>query len=434
MKKTILMIMVALFVLIAANAQTRKVTPQIRKSGNPAQTIKGKTVPIRSRQADKRKVHSNYSTSRRGTWNDTEKEEETKLSIFSAEYRYNEKIERYFKEWNDRREFEKSADYDKRLQEYSKAVFDSICYSVISYEIKHNNWEMRLGTYDADKEEFPIICTFGDIIARIRYKVPYDMAKEFKWNFMHCEYAGKREIRQALLRCDNFVYVTVPNRPDDNDLCPSTILFSLASYIKMDNRDIGTVRGDFFHNADSIKVTFTSKAKPVAVRFNDLGLDNKYLANYVYVFKKGDNDIYSKKEQNENESKSKEEHVIKEEQNESESNKIFNDDDVDQKPSFPGGNQALNIFLASNVRYPVVAQEKGIQGRIIVEFVVNEKGMLTNIKLADNQHYDPSLGIEALRVVKAMPNWIPGQINGKAVKVKCSYPFIFKLQQDTKKT
>lgn len=421
MKKTILMIVAALFVLIAANAQTRKVTPRIRKSGNPAQTIKGKTVPIRSRQADKRKVHSNYSTSRRGTWNDTEKEEETKLSIFSAEYRYNEEIERHFKEWNDRREFEKSADYDKRLQEYSKAVFDSICYSVISYEIKHNDWEMRLGTYDADKEEFPIICTFGDVIARIRYKVPIDMAEEFKWNFMHCEHAGKREIRQALLRCDNFVYVTVPGSPDDNDLCPSTILFSLASYIKMDNRDRRIVSGNSFHDTDRISLTFTSKAKPVAVRFNDLGLNNKYLANYVYVFKKGDNDIYSKKEQNENESKSKEE------QNESESNKIFNGDDVDQKPSFPGGDKALNIFLASNIKYPVVAQETGIQGRIIVEFVVNEKGMLTNIKLADNR-YDPSLGREALRVVKAMPNWIPGQINGKAVKVKCSHPFEFRLQ------
>ena len=420
MKKTILMIVAALFVLVAVNAQTRKVTPRIRKSGNPAQTIKGKTVPIRSRQADKRKVHSNYSTSRRGTWNDTEKEEETKLSIFSAEYRYNEEIKGDFEKWNDRREFEKSADYDKRLQEYSKAVFDSICYSVISSEIKHNNWEMGLDTYDADKEEFPIICTFGDVIARTRYKVPIDMAKEFKENFMHCEYDGKREMRQALLRCDNFVYVTVPDRPDDNDLCPSTILFSLTPYIRWDNRDIGTVRGDFFHNADSIKVTFTSKAKPVAVRFNDLGLDNKYLANYVYVFKKGDNDIYSKKEQNEKESKSKEE------QNESESNKIFNGDDVDQQPSFPGGTNALNTFILSNLKYPVWAQEKGIQGRVVVKFIVEKDGSISNVEV--DRSVNPVLDNEAMRVVKAMPKWIPGQINGKAVKVECSHPFVFRLQ------
>ena len=421
MKKTILMIVAALFVLIAVNAQTRKVTPRIRKSGNPAQVIKGKTVPIRSRQADKRKVHSNYSTSRRGTWNDTEKEEETELSIFSAEYRYNEEIKGDFEKWNDRREFEKSADYDKRLQEYSKAVFDSICYSVISSEIKHNNWEMRLDTYDADKEEFPIICDFGDnIIARIRYKVPYDMAKEFKQNFNHNEFYGKGQMWEALRRCDNFVYVTVPDRPDENDLCPSTILFSLTPYIRWDNRGIGTVRGDFFHNADSIKVTFTSKAKPVAVRFNDLGLDNKYLANYVYVFKKGDNDIYSKKEQNEKESKSKEE------QNESESNKIFNGDDVDQQPSFPGGTNALNTFIVSNLKYPVFAQEKGIQGRVVVKFIVEKDGSISNVEV--DRSVNPGLDNEAMRVVKAMPKWIPGQINGKAVKVECSHPFVFRLQ------
>lgn len=415
MKKTILMIAAALFVLIAVNAQTRKVTPRIRKSGNPAQTIKGKTVPIRSRQADKRKVHSNYSTSRRGTWNDTEKEEEPQLSRFSAEYRYNEEIERDFEKWNNRREFEKSADYDKRLQEYSKAVFDSICYSVISSEIMYNNWEMRLDTYDADKEEFPIICDFGDnIIARIRYKVPYDMAKEFKQNFNHNEFYGKGQMWEALRRCDNFVYVTVPDRPDINDLCPSTILFSLTPYIRWDNRGIGTVRGDFFHNADSIKVTFTSKAKPVAVRFNDLGLDNKYLANYVYVFKKGDNDIYSKKEQNE-----------------SESNKIFNGDDVDQQPSFPGGTNAFNTFIVSNLKYPVVAQENGIQGRVVVKFIVEKDGSISNVEV-DRSVY-PSLDNEAMRVIKNMPKWIPGQINGKAVKVECSYPFVFRLQQGTKK-
>lgn len=421
MKKTILMIVAALFVLIAANAQTRKVTPRIRKSGNPAQVIKGKTVPIRSRQADKRKVHSNYSTSRRGTWNDTEKEEETELSIFSAEYRYNEEIKGDFEKWNDRREFEKSADYDKRLQEYSKAVFDSICYSVISYEIKYNNWEMRLDTYDADKEEFPIICDFGNnIIARIRYKVPYDMAKEFKQNFNHNEFYGKGQMWEALRRCDNFVYVTEPDRPEYNYLCPSTILFSLTPYIRWDNRGIGTVRGDFFNNADSIKVTFTSKAKPVAVRFNDLGLDNKYLANYVYVFKKGDNDIYSKKEQNEKESKSKEE------QNESESNKIFNGDDVDQQPSFPGGTNALNTFIASNLKYSVVAQENGIQGRVVVKFIVEKDGSISNVEV--NRSVDPDLDNEAMRVIKNMPKWNPAKQNGTEVRAYYYVPVAFRLK------
>lgn len=62
---------------------------------------------------------------------------------------------------------------------------------------------MRLDTYDADKEEFPIICTFDDVIARIRYKVPIDMAKEFKENFNHDELYGKGQMWEALRRCDN---------------------------------------------------------------------------------------------------------------------------------------------------------------------------------------------------------------------------------------
>lgn len=154
--------------------------------------------------------------------------------------------------------------------------------------------------------------------------------------------------------------------------------------------------------------------KPVAVRFNDLGLKDKYLTNYVYVFKKGDNDIYSKKEQNE-----------------SESNKIFNGDDVDQQPSFPGGTNAFNTFIVSNLKYPVVAQENGIQGRVVVKFIVEKDGSISNVEV-DRSVY-PSLDNEAMRVIKNMPKWIPGQINGKAVKVECSYPFVFRLQQGTKK-
>lgn len=126
------------------------------------------------------------------------------------------------------------------------------------------------------------------------------------------------------------------------------------------------------------------------------------------------------------ESESKKKNVIKEEQNESESNKIFNGDDVDQKPSFPGGNKALNKFIASNLRYPDMARMLDKQGTIIVKFVVNETGVLTDIKLAKDS-YSLSLGKESLRVVKAMPKWYPGLKNGKAVKVKCSIPITFRL-------
>ena len=416
MKKTILMLVAALFVLVAVNAQTRKVTPRIRKSGNPAQVIKGKTVPIRKSTTTKvqQKKRLNISS----TSNDITEYMKEYLKKYwhgqSDEYWINEEIGSEFSKWLEKGEFEKTVDYDKRLQEGSTVVFDSICYNVIKNNIEGSDWRMKLDTYNADKEEYPVTFSFGHITTKIRYKVPIDIAKEFKTNFEQGLRYGDL-IVLPMLRCDKFVYVTNPESEGyASDLCPSTILFSQRPYMRWnisgtEGGTSGYIREDFFDYADSVKITFSSRVKPVAVRFNDLGLKDKYLTNYVYVFKKGDNDIYSKKEQNE-----------------SESNKIFNGDDVDQQPSFPGGTNALNTFIGSNLKYPVFAQEKGIQGRVVVKFIVEKDGSISNVEV--NQSVDPDLDNEAMRVVKAMPKWIPGQINGKAVKVECSHPFVFQLQ------
>ena len=418
MKKTILMIVAALFVLIAVNAQTRKVTPRIRKSGNPAQTIKGKTVPIRKSTTTKvqQKKRLNISST---SYIDIPEHMKEYWRGQSDEYWINKEIGSEFSKWLEKGEFEKTVDYDKRLQEGSTVVFDSICYNVIKNNIEGRDWRMKLDIYNADKEEYPVTFSFGHITTKIRYKVPIDIAKEFKTNFEQGLRYGSL-IVLPMLRCDKFVYVTNPESEGyASDLCPSTILFSQRPYMrwKISGTEGGTsgyIREDFFDYADSVKITFSSRVKPVAVRFNDLGLKDKYLTNYVYVFKKGDNDIYSKKEQNE-----------------SESNKIFNGDDVDQQPSFPGGTNAFNTFIVSNLKYPVVAQENGIQGRVVVKFIVEKDGSISNVEV-DRSVY-PSLDNEAMRVIKNMPKWIPGQINGKAVKVECSYPFVFRLQQGTKK-
>lgn len=107
-----------------------------------------------------------------------------------------------------------------------------------------------------------------------------------------------------------------------------------------------------------------------------------------------------------------------------EENKVF--DVVEQMPSFPGGNSALMQYLNSNVRYPVVAQENGVQGRVTVSFVVEKDGSITDVNVV--RSVDPSLDKEASRVVKSMPNWIPGKQNGSAVRVKYNVPVSFKLQ------
>lgn len=100
---------------------------------------------------------------------------------------------------------------------------------------------------------------------------------------------------------------------------------------------------------------------------------------------------------------------------------------VEQMPEFPGGQQGLFRFLCENVKYPVIAQESGIQGRVICEFVVNKDGSISDIKVIRSGG-DASLDKEAVRVIKAMPKWKPGMQRGKPVRVKYTVPVHFKLQ------
>ena len=107
-----------------------------------------------------------------------------------------------------------------------------------------------------------------------------------------------------------------------------------------------------------------------------------------------------------------------------EETKVF--DMVEVMPSFPGGQGALFEWLSKNIKYPVVAEENGVQGRVIVTFVVERNGSITDVQVVKS--VDPSLDKEAVRVVKAMPHWIPGKQNGSAVRVKFTVPVTFRLQ------
>ena len=101
-------------------------------------------------------------------------------------------------------------------------------------------------------------------------------------------------------------------------------------------------------------------------------------------------------------------------------------DVVEEMPQYPGGPQALFEFLGQNVRYPKEAEKAGIQGRVIVTFVVEKDGSICESKVVKS--VDPSLDAEALRVINAMPNWKPGKQNGKEVRVKYTVPVSFLLQ------
>ena len=97
-----------------------------------------------------------------------------------------------------------------------------------------------------------------------------------------------------------------------------------------------------------------------------------------------------------------------------------------EMPAFKGGDKKLFSFLANNVRYPVEAQKLGIEGRVLVQFVVGKDGKVTDAKIVKNANY--YLDIEALRVVNAMPAWIPGKLEGKSVRVKHTLPVNFRLR------
>lgn len=111
-------------------------------------------------------------------------------------------------------------------------------------------------------------------------------------------------------------------------------------------------------------------------------------------------------------------------QKEEDDDKVF--EVIEQMPSFPGGEAALMDFISKNIRYPVSAQENGIQGRVILRFVVTKTGDIGKVEVV--RGVDPALDKEAIRVVKSLPKWIPGKQNGENVNVWFTLPITFKLQ------
>ncbi|RHJ93428.1 energy transducer TonB [Bacteroides sp. AM07-16] len=98
---------------------------------------------------------------------------------------------------------------------------------------------------------------------------------------------------------------------------------------------------------------------------------------------------------------------------------------VEEMPKFPGGDSELLKYIGKSLKYPVIAQENGIQGRVICSFVVNRDGSIVDAEVV--RGVDPSLDKEALRVINTMPKWTPGKQRGKPVRVKYTVPITFRL-------
>lgn len=98
---------------------------------------------------------------------------------------------------------------------------------------------------------------------------------------------------------------------------------------------------------------------------------------------------------------------------------------VENMPEFPGGDVALRTYIAQNVKYPEIAKENGLSGKVFVQFVINQKGEVENVKIA--RGVDPALDKEAIRVVQNLPKWKPGSQRGKPVRVSYTVPINFQL-------
>ncbi len=100
---------------------------------------------------------------------------------------------------------------------------------------------------------------------------------------------------------------------------------------------------------------------------------------------------------------------------------------VEDMPTFQGqSSDAFRIYIQKNLKYPIIAQENGISGRVFVQFDVNAKGDITNVVVV--RGVDPSLDKEAVRVVKSSPKWTPGKQRGRPVRVRFTFPIVFQLQ------
>jgi len=99
---------------------------------------------------------------------------------------------------------------------------------------------------------------------------------------------------------------------------------------------------------------------------------------------------------------------------------------AEQMPEYPGGMMAMMEFLQDNMKYPADAEKQKVQGKVMVSFIVETDGSISDVKVMKNVF--PSLDAEAIRVVKAMPRWTPGKQKGKVVRVHFSLPITYRLK------
>ena len=184
--------------------------------------------------------------------------------------------------------------------------------------------------------------------------------------------------------------------------------------------DVSFYRNEYWvymaQGSKRVKV-FTQDYLPLEVNFSEYGIDHlEGQVTYILTLLRGDLQQESPQFRQQNPTPPN--------RQSSDKSKVY--DVVEEMPQYPGGPSALFEYLSQNIKYPSVAEENGVQGRVLVTFVVERDGTITDVRVVKS--VDPSLDKEAQRVVNSMPRWIPGKQNGSPVRVKYTVPVTFKLQ------
>ena len=199
---------------------------------------------------------------------------------------------------------------------------------------------------------------------------------------------------------------------------------------------IGTEKSLRYHKVKKGE-TLESIAKKVGIRKADLCKSNHLALGAVlrpgqilkYYPEYKSNSLSEELEDSEREDDGKQqsfvvENTLKSSTDDNNTDKVFQV--VEQMPSFPGGPSALSQYLGSNLKYPAVAEENGVQGRVLCKFVIEKDGSISNVRTIKS--VDPSLDKEAIRLISSMPKWIPGKHKGQNIRVEYVYPVTFRLR------
>jgi len=310
--------------------------------------------------------------------------------------KYSVFVEKKLTEWKKKGEFEKTASWQKRLNDSTEIVKAVIQESSVdefawdlevlrsnyyrngdyyskSYEL-HGWFFDSTGRYNADKEVL-IVNTFW---GKIAIPIPIEDAKNFSEGFKDiCCLDAHFFIQNDQLALLSLTYTTVLNGKlqdytyENPSPIAQKILRKKLELKQKEERELD----EKVNSPQLIKVT------------------NERVEESVNIMQEDDNKIF---------------------------------DAIEQMPVFPGGEEELLKFLSNNVKYSVIAQENGIQGCVICQFVVNKDGSIADVEVV--RSVDPNLDKEAIRVIKSMPKWSPGKQRGKAVRLKYTMPVNFKLQ------